>query len=148
MNTQPPIPGLPSGSGMVSAAGVISAVRQLATRGQRRQRGLRGGALQSLAGLSVTNGNLPAIDNGAEFLAADSDQPEEVISGIAHKGGKLSLGGGSKSYKTWTLLQLALAVADGKEWLGWPCRAGRVLYSNFEIQKHFLRARLLQLEEG
>ena len=52
------------------------------------------------------------------------------------------LGGGSKSYKTWSLADLALSVAGGKPWWDFPVTQGRVLYIDLEIQPGFFGARL------
>jgi hypothetical protein len=91
-----------------------------------------------------TISNLPAIADAAAFVAEDLPKPPELIEGILHQGSKLALGGSSKSFKTWTLLDLAISVAYGKPWLSHETRCGRVLYVNFEIQpwswQHRLRA--------
>jgi hypothetical protein len=48
----------------------------------------------------------------------------------------LAFGGSSKSYKTWCLLDLAISVATGTDWLGRRTAQGRVLFVNFEIQPY------------
>ena len=66
------------------------------------------------------------------------------------------IGGGSKSFKTWTLIDLAVSVATGKPWWGFPTIKGPVCFMNFEIQDPFFRERLsdvcvakdCQLSEG
>ena len=52
------------------------------------------------------------------------------------------IGGGSKSFKTWTLIDLAVSVATGKPWWGFPTIKGPVCFMNFEIQDAFFRERL------
>jgi hypothetical protein len=86
--------------------------------------------------------SLPAILDAAEFLAQGLTTPPELVSGMIHQGSKIGIGGGSKSFKTWQLLDLAVSVAYGKEWLGRKTRTGRVLYVNFEIQPRFFQSRL------
>lgn len=78
--------------------------------------------------------SLPPIMDAADFVAKELPAPEELVKGILHRGSKLVLGGGSKSFKTWTLLDLALSVSHGCDWLGFPTTRRRVLYLNFEIQ--------------
>lgn len=60
--------------------------------------------------------------------------PSEVIGGIIRRGGKLLVAGASKSGKSYLMIELAVAVATGSEWLGFQCARGRVLYVNLEIQ--------------
>jgi RecA-family ATPase len=59
-----------------------------------------------------------------------------------HKGSKLAFGGSSKSFKTWTLLDLAISVATGTKWLGCATAQGKVLFVNFEIQPHAWQRRI------
>jgi 5S rRNA maturation endonuclease (ribonuclease M5) len=85
---------------------------------------------------------LPEIISAAQMCAVRTPLPPEVVAGILHKGSKMVLGGGSKSFKTWTLLELALCVASGNPWLGkFPTTRGNVIYINFEIQRCFMEAR-------
>jgi hypothetical protein len=86
--------------------------------------------------------SLPELIDAADFLTTTQPQPLELVSGILHQGSKLVLGGGSKSYKTWTLLDLALSVSHGLPWLGRKTNRGRVLYVNFEIQSHAWQHRI------
>lgn len=43
------------------------------------------------------------------------------------------ISGSSKAGKSFLLMELSIAIAEGKSWLGFPCRKGRVLYVNLEI---------------
>jgi hypothetical protein len=52
------------------------------------------------------------------------------------------IGGGSKSFKTWSLVDLAISVATGAPWWGFNTEQGRVLYMNFEIQDVFFSDRI------
>ena len=80
-----------------------------------------------------TNGALPDMEDAAAFVAQEFAEPPQLIRGILHQGSKLVLGGGSKSFKTWCLLDLALSVGHGQPWLSFDTVQGRVLYVNFEI---------------
>jgi len=87
--------------------------------------------------------SLPAIEDGAELLSKPIILPPDVIEGVVHLGGKMVLGGASKSYKTWLLIDLAVSVATGAIWFnGYPTRKGRVLYVNFELPAPFFASRL------
>jgi len=62
-------------------------------------------------------------------------EPPHLVEGFLHRGDKLVLGAGSKSYKTFVLLDLALSINFGKDFLGWPAHKGRVLYVNLELHE-------------
>jgi hypothetical protein len=87
--------------------------------------------------------SLPPIVDAAEFLVSEVALPRELVCGLLHQGSKMVLGGGSKTFKTWTLLDLAVAVAAGEPWLSFKTARGRVLFLNFEIQPGFFQQRLL-----
>ena len=76
---------------------------------------------------------LPALVDLAEYKDDPPTLPEELIEGILRRGHKMLLSGSSKAGKSFLLMELCIAIAEGKEWLGFPCRKGRVLYVNLEI---------------
>jgi RecA-family ATPase len=43
--------------------------------------------------------------------------------------------------KTWILMDLALSIATGQEWLGYKTRKGRVFYVNFELKRQTFQKR-------
>ena len=67
-----------------------------------------------------------------------------LVDGLLHRGTKMILGGGSKSYKTWTLLNLALAVASGQKWFGneTTAQGEDVIFINFEVAHEFFLQRV------
>jgi hypothetical protein len=89
-----------------------------------------------------TRNGLPKFENFSEVSETDLVEPATLIDGILHLGSKLTLGGASKSYKTWTLIDLALSVASGGTCLDRKCEQGRVLYVNLEIQPAFFWKRV------
>lgn len=92
--------------------------------------------------------SLPELIDAAEFLSTQLDSPPELIAGILHVGSKLVLGGGSKSYKTWVLLDLAISVATGADWIGRMTAQGKVLFVNFEIQPHAWQQRIVAVAKA
>ncbi|HPA19499.1 MAG TPA: AAA family ATPase [Verrucomicrobiae bacterium] len=90
------------------------------------------------------NSRLPRIVDASELLAHHADEPEPpvLVAGVLHQGSKMVIGGGSKSYKTWALTDLAASVASGSPWWGLETTQARVLYINFEIQPFFYARRL------
>ena len=86
--------------------------------------------------------DLPNLIDAVDFLANPIDSPAEIVEGILHQGSKLVLGGSSKSFKTWNLLDLAISVATGADWLGRLTSQGKVLFLNFEIQGYAWQRRI------
>ena len=62
--------------------------------------------------------------------------------GLLRRGHKLLMCGPSKANKSWGFINLALSVATGTEWLGYPCTRGRVLYANLEVDAHSFEHRI------
>lgn len=58
-----------------------------------------------------------------------------LIDGVLRQGHKMLLAGPSKAGKSFSLIELAISIAEGKEWLGWQCAKGRVLYVNLELDR-------------
>ena len=85
-------------------------------------------------------GTLPKIINLADWQDP-VPLPPEIVEGVLHRGMKMVLGGSSKSFKSWVLMDLTLAVGSGGEWLGFLCRKGRALYVNFELPDAFCQRR-------
>lgn len=81
------------------------------------------------------NDDLPEIENIADIW---NDLPElapPLIEGVLRQGHKMLLAGPSKAGKSFALIELCAAIAEGKSWLGWKCAKGRVLYVNLELDK-------------
>jgi hypothetical protein len=91
---------------------------------------------------------LPEIIDATDFLEQDLAAPPELIAGIVHKGSKLVLGGGSKAFKTWCLLDAAMSVATGTNWLGRATVQGRVLFVNFEVQPYAWQRRIIAVAKA
>ena len=66
-----------------------------------------------------------------------------LVDGVLHRNTKMVLGGGSKSYKTWTLLNLAASVASGQPWFGKETAQIKedVIFINFEVPHEFFMDR-------
>jgi len=91
---------------------------------------------------------LPDLIDAAAFIAQPIAPPPELVAGVLHLGSKLVLGGSSKSFKTWTLLDLGIAVATGTDWLGHLTVQGKVLFVNFEIQPHAWQCRIVEVAKA
>jgi hypothetical protein len=85
---------------------------------------------------------LPDPQDVLHLIDSNLPKPPELVCGILHRGSKFVIGGGSKSFKTWTLIDLSVSVATGTPWWGFDTKQGRVLYVNFEIQDAFFADRI------
>ena len=91
------------------------------------------------------NDNLPEIEYLSDFIDDLPKQAPELISGILRQGHKMLLAGPSKSGKSFSLIELAVAIAEGKSWFGFPCRQGKVLYINLEIDPSSVKHRFADI---
>ena len=60
---------------------------------------------------------------------------EELIPGVLRVGHKMLVAGPSKAGKSFLLINLAIAIAEGREWLGMKCKQGKVVYVNLELDR-------------
>ena len=79
--------------------------------------------------------NMPAVDNLGDFMDDPPKLPEPLIDGILRCGHKMLISGSSKAGKSFLLMELAIALAEGRPWLGFKVRQGKVMYVNLEIDK-------------
>ena len=64
-----------------------------------------------------------------------SDLAPELIHGVLRQGHKMLIAGPSKAGKSFALIELSIAIAEGHKWLGWQCEQGKVLYVNLELDR-------------
>ena len=83
------------------------------------------------------NDNLPEFESLAS-LDINNPPPLKpvVIDGVLREGFKMRLQGPSKAGKSFALIELAIAMSEGVEWIGHKCRQGRVLYINLELDRN------------
>lgn len=91
---------------------------------------------------------LPRTVSVAEFLGNPSKLPEEVIESVVRQGHKMMISGASKSGKSFLLIELAIALAEGTKWLGFQCRKSKVMYINLEIDRNSLIHRFIDIYEA
>lgn len=58
-----------------------------------------------------------------------------LIEGVLRQGHKMLIAGPSKAGKSFALIEMAIAFAEGRSWLSWPCAQGKVLYVNLELDR-------------
>jgi RecA-family ATPase len=91
---------------------------------------------------------LPGMVSLSEFKDEPPTLPEELITGILRRGHKMLISGSSKAGKSFLLMELCIALAEGRTWLGFPCKKGRVLYVNLEIDPASAINRFLKIYEA
>jgi hypothetical protein len=125
------------------------------TPGEARQESANGDALEGAASTearqeadneSLTD-SWPGFVWIDEFIDREIPEPPEVIKGLLHQGSKGIIGGGSKSFKTWTLVDLAVSVAAGEPWIGLETTKGKVVYVNLEISEASFQKRVQKIVE-
>ena len=58
-----------------------------------------------------------------------------LVEGVLRKGHKMLIAGPSKAGKSFLQIELCIAIAEGRRWLGWQCAQGRVMYVNLELDR-------------
>lgn len=79
------------------------------------------------------NDDLPPDTNLADVWNNLPPLKEELIPGILRVGHKMLVSGPSKAGKSFLLIDLAISMAEGVEWLGMKCKQGKVIYVNLEL---------------
>lgn len=110
---------------------------------------LRNGKMQELLAVNI---GLKSFDEWKEFTEAENDDlPDEdnladvwdslpelappLIDGVLRQGHKMLIAGPSKAGKSFALIELCIAVAEGLSWFGWKCTQGKILYVNLELDR-------------
>lgn len=81
------------------------------------------------------NDDLPEPESMASVWDNLPDLSLPLIEGILRQGHKMLLAGPSKAGKSYALIQLTCAIAEGRSWFSWPCAQGKVLYVNLELDR-------------
>lgn len=81
------------------------------------------------------NDDLPDPEGLADSWDNLPELAPELIKGVLRQGHKMLIAGPSKAGKSFALIEMSIAIAEGKDWLGWNCTQGRVLYVNLELDR-------------
>lgn len=85
--------------------------------------------------IAALNDDLPEIESLADYIDHLPPLADCLIDGVLRKGHKMLIAGPSKAGKSFLLLELCIAIAEGGKWLNWQCAQGRVLYVNLELDR-------------
>ena len=81
------------------------------------------------------NDDLPEPESMASVWDNLPELSPSLINGVLRQGHKMLLAGPSKAGKSYALIELCCAIAEGKKWLSWDCTKGKVMYVNLELDR-------------
>ena len=109
----------------------------------------RGDQRQFLVDVNIGKGSFTEWQEWIESMNDDLPAPESLdgiwddlpalspplIDGVLRQGHKMLVAGPSKAGKSYSLIELTIAIAEGASWLGFPCAQGKVMYVNLELDR-------------
>jgi len=110
---------------------------------------MRSGQKQFLVDTNIGKGSWKEWHEWIEGINDDLPEPESLttvwdnlpdlapplINNVLRQGHKMLLAGPSKAGKSYALIELCCAIAEGRNWLHWTCARGRILYVNLELDR-------------
>ena len=81
------------------------------------------------------NDDLPEPENLADYWNNLPELSPPLIDGVLRQGHKMLIAGPSKAGKSYALIEMCIAIAEGQRWLGFNCTQGKVLYINLEVDR-------------
>ena len=81
------------------------------------------------------NDDLPDPECLEEVWGNLPELSPSLIDGILRQGHKMLIAGPSKAGKSFALIEMCIAIAEGRKWLNWDCTRGRVMYVNLELDR-------------
>ena len=85
--------------------------------------------------IEAANDDLPEPESMAAVWDHLPELSPPLIGNVLRQGHKMLLAGPSKAGKSYALIELCISIAEGKEWFGFPCAQGRVMYVNLELDR-------------
>ena len=85
--------------------------------------------------IESVNDNLPDSESLKDVLSNLPPLAPELIKNTLRCGHKMLISGPSKAGKSFALIELCIAIAEGKSWLGMECMQGSVMYVNLELDR-------------
>ena len=81
------------------------------------------------------NDDLPDPESMSDVWDNLPELSPPLIDGVLRQGHKMLIAGPSKAGKSYALIELCCAVAEGERWLGFNCTQGRIMYVNLELDR-------------
>ena len=85
--------------------------------------------------IESVNDDLPDPECMADIWTDMPPLAAPLIDGVLRQGHKMLIAGPSKAGKSFALIELSIAIAEGRPWMGFPCVQGRVMYVNLELDR-------------
>lgn len=81
------------------------------------------------------NDDLPDTESLESVWDNLPDLAPPLIENVLRQGHKMLIAGPSKAGKSFALIELCIAIAEGRKWFNWYCSQGKVLYVNLELDR-------------
>ncbi|MDQ0202501.1 AAA family ATPase [Pectinatus haikarae] len=85
--------------------------------------------------IEAVNDDLPDPESMGNVWNNLPELAPPLINNILRQGHKMLLAGPSKAGKSFALIELCIAIAEGAKWFDWTCAQGRILYVNLELDR-------------
>lgn len=85
--------------------------------------------------IEAINDDLPEPESMASVWDNLPELAPPLINNVLRQGHKMLMAGPSKAGKSFALIELCCALAEGENWLGWDCAQGKVMYVNLELDR-------------
>lgn len=85
--------------------------------------------------VEAVNDDMPDPEDLGGIWDNIPDLAPGLIDGVLRQGHKMLVAGPSKAGKSYALIELCIAIAEGKPWLGFDCARGKIMYVNLEVDR-------------
>lgn len=85
--------------------------------------------------IESVNDDLPDPESLESFWDNLPELAPPLIDGVLRQGHKMLIAGPSKAGKSFALIEMCIAIAEGERWFNWPCTKGKVMYVNLELDR-------------
>ncbi len=85
--------------------------------------------------IESVNDDLPEPESLHDVWENLPELSPPLIENVLRQGHKMLIAGPSKAGKSFALIELCCAIAEGRSWLGWQCSEGKIMYVNLELDR-------------
>jgi hypothetical protein len=91
---------------------------------------------------TIFNDGFPEPFDLWDLLKQTIEEQKHLIQNLLRKRQVAIVSGAAKTHKSWTAMELALAVSQGSAFLKWKSNSGRVFYVDTELEKYDFKQRI------